>query len=56
MPGKNYNHDELKKRMADMSTFLMRQSTTLSEYNKHLARRLIEKVTIYKDKFTVEFK
>lgn len=42
--------------MADMSTFLKKQSTTLTEYDEQLVRRLIEKVTICEDKFTVEFK
>jgi site-specific DNA recombinase len=32
----NANRDELKKRMADMSTFLKRQSTTLTQYDEHL--------------------
>jgi site-specific DNA recombinase len=42
--------------MADMSIFLKKQSTALAEYDEQLVRRLIEKVTIYEDKFTVEFK
>ena len=52
----NANHDELKKRMTDMSTFLKKQSTALTKYDEQLIRRLIEKVTVYEDKFTVEFK
>lgn len=48
--------DELKKRIADMGTFLRDQPTALTEYNEPLVRRLIEKVTIYENKFTVEFK
>ena len=52
----NANRDELKKRMADMSTFLKKQSTALAEYDEQLVRRLIEKVSVYEDKFTVEFK
>lgn len=52
----NVNRDELKKRMADMSTFLKKQPTTLTEYDEQLVRRLIEKVSVYEDKFTVEFK
>jgi site-specific DNA recombinase len=52
----NANRDELKKRIADMSTFLKKQSTALTEYDEQLIRRLIEKATIYEDKFTVEFK
>jgi site-specific DNA recombinase len=32
------------------------QPTALTEYDEPLIRRLIEKVTVYEDKFTVEFK
>ena len=39
-----------------MSTFLKKQSTNLTKYDEQLVRRLIEKVTVYEDKFTVEFK
>ena len=52
----NINGAELKKRMVYMSTFLKKQSTALAEYDEQLIRRLIEKVSIYEDKFIVEFK
>jgi len=39
-----------------MGTFLQEQPIALTEYDEPLVRRLIEKVTIYEDKFTVEFK
>lgn len=52
----NANRDELRKRVADMSSFLQKQPTALSEYDEPLVRRLIEKITVYEDKFTVEFK
>ena len=39
-----------------MSAFLQEQPTALTEYNETLVRRLIEKVTIYEDKFTMQFK
>ncbi len=45
-----------KNRMADMTTFLKKQPTALTEYDEQLVRQLIEKVTISEDKFTVEFK
>ncbi|MBT9172015.1 MAG: hypothetical protein DDT21_00391 [Syntrophomonadaceae bacterium] len=48
--------DELRKRITDMSAFLREQPTTITEYDEPLVRRLVEKVTIYEDKFTVEFK
>ncbi|WP_205623402.1 integrase [Desulfosporosinus sp. HMP52] len=39
-----------------MSAFLQEQPTSLTEYDEVLVRRLIQKVTVYEDKFTVEFK
>lgn len=53
---KSAGRDELKKRIADMSSFLQEQPTSITVYNEQLVRRLIEKVTLYVDKFTVEFK
>lgn len=52
----NAGRDELRKRIADMSAFLQEQPTTITEYDEQLIRRLIENVTVYEDKFTVEFK
>lgn len=48
--------DELKKRIADMGDFLKGQPTALIKYDELFIRRLIEKVTVYVDKFIVEFK
>lgn len=48
--------DDLKKRISDMDIFLREQPTVITEYDEPLIRRLIEKVTAYEDKFTVEFK
>ena len=39
-----------------MSVFLQEQLTAIAEYDEPLVRRLIEQVTVYEDKFTVEFK
>ena len=52
----NLGRDELQKRITDMSSFLQEQPTALTEYDEALVRRLIEKVTVYEDKFSVEFK
>ena len=52
----NLGRDELQKRITDMSAFLQEQPTALAQYDESLVRRLIEKVTVYEDKFTVEFK
>ena len=52
----NAGRDELRKRIADMSAFLREQPTAIAEYDEQLVRRLIEKIMVYEDKFTVEFK
>jgi site-specific DNA recombinase len=36
--------------------FLNEQSTLLEEYDEQIVRRLIEKITVYDDKLTIEFK
>ena len=46
----------LKQRIAEMREFLETQSTEISEYDELLVRRLIEKVTVYDERFEVEFK
>lgn len=39
-----------------MERFLNEQSTLLDEYYEQLARMLIEKITVFDEKLTVEFK
>jgi site-specific DNA recombinase len=39
-----------------MNKFLREQPIALDAYDEPLVRRLIEKVTVYEDKFIVEFK
>ncbi len=46
----------LKQRIREMREFLERQSTEVMEYDEQLVRRLIEKVTVYDERFEVEFK
>ncbi|HEY5586016.1 MAG TPA: recombinase family protein [Ruminiclostridium sp.] len=53
---KSAGRDDQKKRISDMDIFLRGQPTAITEYDEPLIRRLIEKVTAYEDKFTVEFK
>ena len=36
--------------------FIKKQSTELTEFDENLARRWLKKITIYEDKYTVEFK
>lgn len=46
----------LKKRIAEMREFLNSQATEVMEYDEQLVRRLIGKVTVYEERFEVEFK
>lgn len=45
-----------KKRIEEMRNFLKTQTENVDGYDEVLVRRLIEKVTVYEDKLTVEFK
>ncbi len=45
-----------KQRIKDMMLFLDEQPTELESYDDNLTRRLIQKVTVYENKYTVEFK
>ena len=47
---------ELKERVDDLAAFLGEQTEALTEYSETLVRRLIEKITVYDAKLTVEFK
>ena len=42
--------------MEDLISFLDKQTEAISEYSEPLARRLIEKITVYDEKLVVEFK
>jgi site-specific DNA recombinase len=53
---KNARQEEVNKRIEEMTNFLNEQDTTLIEHDETLVRRIIEKVWIYEDKFTIEFK
>jgi site-specific DNA recombinase len=52
----NAGRDDLRKRIAEMSIFLRKQPTVIKEYDEKLVRRLIDKVTVYEDRFEVVFR
>ena len=45
-----------KERLKEIETFLNKQSTSIERYDEQLVRKLIEKITIFEDKMTIEFK
>jgi site-specific DNA recombinase len=44
------------KRVKELQDFIAAQSTEITEFDEALVRRLIDKITVYNDHFTVEFK
>ncbi|MEI3612714.1 DNA recombinase [Pseudogracilibacillus sp. SO30301A] len=52
----NADREGKRQRITEMTDFLNEQSCELEEYDEQLVRRLIEKVTVFDDKLTVEFK
>ena len=52
----NAECEGLKKRMKEMREFLDGQDTEVVGYDEVLVRKLIEKVTVYEERFEVEFK
>lgn len=53
---KNVDREEKRQRIEDMTVFLAKQSATIEAYDDQLVRRLIGKVTVFKDKLAIEFK
>ena len=46
----------IKQSIYNMKAFLNSQMTDIEEFNEELVRRLVEKVTVYDDRFEVELK
>ncbi|MBW4847904.1 MAG: zinc ribbon domain-containing protein [Lachnospiraceae bacterium] len=53
---KEAEQDGRRQRIEEMKVFLEEQEGQLLEYDERLVRKLIEKVTVYGDRFTVGFK
>lgn len=48
--------DGTRQKISDLKAFLDEQETQIVEYDEALVRRLIERITVHDDHFTVEFK
>lgn len=44
-----------QKRIQELMEFLAKQPKAITEYDEHLVRQLIEKITVYGDRLEVEF-
>lgn len=52
----NAEREGLKQRIVEMKKFLTEQKEQIEGYDESLTRRIVEKITVYEDKFTVELK
>ncbi|MEF9917414.1 MAG: zinc ribbon domain-containing protein [Lachnospiraceae bacterium] len=52
----NAEREGMKQQIAEMQQFLVGQTEQIEKYDENLVRRMVEKITVYEDKFTVEFK
>ena len=48
--------DEQMRLIRDLQNFVKRQPTTITKFDEVLVKRLIEKITIFEDHFTSDFK
>lgn len=49
------DREGLKQRIEEMKEPLTKRKREITIYNEQLVRRLIEKITVYEEKFEVEF-
>ena len=52
----NAEREGTKQRIAEMHQFLAGQTEQIEKYDENLVRRMVEKITVYEEKFMVEFK
>lgn len=45
----------IKKRLEELQDFIKKQAAGITEFDESLVRKLIEKITVFPDHFTVPF-
>jgi uncharacterized coiled-coil protein SlyX len=48
--------DGIQARLDELQDFIASQETDITEFDEALVKKLIEKITVFADHFTVEFK
>ena len=48
--------DEQMRLIQDLQDFIKVQPTTITEFDETLVKRLIAKITVFEDRFTIDFK
>ena len=52
----SHHREEAMKRIKELQNFIAGQETDITEFDETLVKKLIEKITVFADHFTVEFK
>lgn len=52
----SHHREETMNRIKELQDFIAGQETDITEFNEALVKKLIEKITVFADYFTVEFK
>ena len=52
----SHHQEEAMKRIKELQNFIAGQETDITEFDEALVKKLIEKITVFADHFTVEFK
>ena len=52
----SHRREEVMNRIKELQDFIAGQETDITEFDEALVKKLIEKITVFADHFTVEFK
>lgn len=52
----SHHREETMNRIKELQSFIAKQKTDITEFDEALVKKLIKKVTVFTDHFTVEFK
>lgn len=52
----SHHREEAMNRIKELQDFIFKQKTDITEFDEALVKKLIEKITVFADHFTVEFK
>ena len=52
----SHHREEAMSRIKELQDFISGQETDITEFDEVLVKKLIEKITVFADHFTVEFK
>ncbi len=51
-----HHREETMNRIRELQDFITQQKTDITEFDENLVKKLIEKITVFADHFTMEFK